>query len=370
MGSRPFVAPRAPPGAARGHSWAVTRPPELPFSGWFTVALLVGGMVYLLLRTARHGHGWAARIGVVAGAFFALLAPAAAVLVTQDLTCRDGGVLERPSGALIVVAVTGLALVWLLAMFWVAGDRAGDFGRRLAVVPPALLVPVAIVELMGPLLPLEHYCDGLRGVIHLQGALALLVPVAAIGLALVRSGPPVAADRVTKPLVLVSAVGVLLAQVAVLTDRLPPAPVACVTRQPLPRVGPGLVAADFDGDGDVDLVSNGSARRQVMLVNRGGGQFDVVMRPTMVWASQAQAADVDDDGLLDLVLSVGFVSTEVDELGFLYVRRGRGDVSFGDPQRLGTPQGLLAVADLNGDGRADYVVDEFRSVAVLMSREC
>ena len=73
--------------------------------------------------------------------------------------------------------------------------------------------------------------------------------------------------------------------------------------------------AVFDIDGNVDLVSNESDRRQVVMVNRGDG-------------------------------------------------------SFSDPQRVATPHGLVAVADLNGDGRADYVVDEFRSVAALMSRDC
>ena len=561
----------------------VTSPPELPFSGWFIVALLVAGTVYLFVRAAGNQLGWGARVGVVAGSFFALQVPSGAVILTQDLTCRDGGVLERPGGALIVVGMTGLALVWLLTMFWVAGDRAPGSGRRLAVIPPALLVPVTLVELMGSLLPLEHYCAGVRGVLHLQAALALLVPVVAIGLALVRGGPAEAPARVTKVLVLGSAVVVLAAQVGVLTYRFPPAAVACVTRQSPAPVQAGMVAADFDGDGsvdlggvdrsgatrvlrndgqgtftsvagaavpatfspadasagdldgnghpdlvvdgservadrnqrarrgiavllndgtsfqlkgpryfpgdgfgrvqladldgdgnvevvlaerkavvvlwdrngdfevgprlavpapadanpyggwpvaladadrdgridvitwtsrgletpsyvvvhrntgagafttsivatmpdyfsevvvadfdadgDVDLVSNGD-RRQFVLVNRGDGRFDVATRSNWMWAAHAHAAHVDGDGLMDLVLSVGFVSDEVDELGFLFVRRGRGDLSFSDPQRLATPQELLAVADLNGDGRADYVVDEFRSVAVLMSRDC
>lgn len=218
----------------------MTSPPETPLSGWSIVALLVAGTVYLLLRATGNHHGWGARLGVVAGSFFALPVPSVAVMATQDLTCRDGGVLERPSGALVVVGMTGLALAWLLAMFWVAGDREPGSGRRLAVIPPALLVPVALVELMGPLVPLEHYCDGVGGVLHVQAALALLVPVAAIGLALIKRGPSEASSRVSRPLVLGSAIVVLVAQVAVLSDRLPPAPLACVARQSVAAVpGPG-----------------------------------------------------------------------------------------------------------------------------------
>ncbi len=132
----------------------------------------------------------------------------------------------------------------------------------------------------------------------------------------------------------------------------------------------GAVAiADFDGDGDVDLVSNGSDRRLNVLVNRGG-TFDLTVRPRRIGAGTLVPADVDGDGRLDMVMSIGFVSDVVDEPGFLYVRLNRGDFRFSDAQRLAIPHGLLAVADLNGDRRADYVIDEFRSVDVLLSREC
>ena len=131
-----------------------------------------------------------------------------------------------------------------------------------------------------------------------------------------------------------------------------------------------VAVADFDGDGDVDIVSNGGDRRLNVLVNRGEGAFDLTVLPRRTGAETMVPADVDGDGRPDLVLSVGFVSDVVDEPGFLFVRLNRGGFRFSDAQRLAIPHGLLAVADLNGDGRADYVVDEFRLVDVLLSRDC
>ena len=556
------------------------------------LALLAGGVLYVVARAALNERGWGAGIGVGIGSFFALLLPNAAVGLTQDLTCRDGGVLDRPNGAVIVVAVTALSLVLLLTMFWVAGNRMPGSGRGLAVIPLALLVPVALVELMGPPLPLEDYCDGVRGVLFLQSALGLLVPVAAMALASI-SGGVSAKSSCVSPVVVLAGVAVLLtAQAAVLVDRLRPDPLACATRSTLPRidgirgpdtgvavadfdgngtvdigvfdrsrsahvlsnhgrgaftdtvaasapvgysphgdvaagdvdgnghvdlvvagseveqsrnqrrragvavllndgktfkptpplyfdsenpymavelgdldgdgnaevvvsdggalvvlwdragqleVGPrlllpapadadklgqrefaladvdgdgrldvvswgggsrspsylivhrntgerrftsaiaatigneylsGAAIADFDEDGDVDVVENGSTDRLVVLINRGDGRFDVTARPRRVGAEKLFAADVDGDGRTDLVLSIGFVSDVVKEPGFLFVRLNLGGFSFSDAQRLAIPRTLLAIADLNGDGKADYIVDEFRTMDVLLSRDC
>lgn len=570
----------------------MTSPPEAPLSGWFLLALLVGGVLYLVVRAARNDRGWGAGLGVGIGSFFALLLPNAAVGLTQDLTCRDGGVLDRPNGAVIVMAVTALSLVWLLTMFWVAGNRMPGSGRRLAVIPVALLVPVALVELMGPPLPLEDYCDGVRGVLLLQSALGLLVPVAAIVLASISGGVPSEFSRLSPAVVFAGAAVVLTAQAVVLVDRLRPDPLACVTRATLPpidgirgpdtgvavadfdgdgtvdigvfdrsrsahvlandgrgaftdtvvasapvgysphgdvaagdvdgnghvdlvvagteveqgrdrrrragvavllndgktfkptpplyfesenpymavelgdldgdgnaevvvseggavvvlwdragqlEVGPrllppapadaaklsqrdfalvdvdgddrldvvswggglrspsylvvyrnagarkftsaiaatveneylsGAAVADFDGDGDIDVVENGGTDRLVVLVNQGDGRFDVTSRTRRVGADKLFPADVDGDGRTDLVLSIGFVSDVVNEPGFLFVRLNRGGFKFSDAQRLAIPRTLLAIAELNGDGRADYVVDEFRTMDVLLSRGC
>jgi hypothetical protein len=132
----------------------------------------------------------------------------------------------------------------------------------------------------------------------------------------------------------------------------------------------GVAVADFDGDGDVDVVDNGGADRLVVLINPGDGRFDVTARARRVGAEKLVPADVDGDGRIDLVLSIGFVSDVVKEPEFLFLRLNRGGFSFSDAQRLAIPRTLLATAELNGDSRADYIVDEFRTMDVLLSRNC
>lgn len=131
-----------------------------------------------------------------------------------------------------------------------------------------------------------------------------------------------------------------------------------------------VAVADFDGDGDVDLVANGTENRLNMLVNRGDGRFNLRSQATRVRGDDMQAADVDADGRQDLVMTTGFVSDEVEQPGFLWVRLNRGGFSFSDTQLLAIPRELVVIADLNGDGRPDYVVDHWRQLILLTSADC
>ena len=102
----------------------MTVQPEPPLSGWFLLVLLLAGAGYVFVRAFRHRQAWGLRIGAVVGAFFVLLLPSLAVGLTQDLTCRDSGVMPRPDGGLIVVCVTAVALLGLLGLLWATGDHA------------------------------------------------------------------------------------------------------------------------------------------------------------------------------------------------------------------------------------------------------
>ena len=312
-----------------------------------------------------------------------MLLPNAAVGLTQDLTCRDGGVLDRPKGAVIVVAVTALSLVWLLTMFWVAGNRMPGSGRRLAVIPLALLVPVALAELLGPPLPLEDYCDGVRGVLLVQSALGLLVPVAAMVLASIGGRAPAERPRVSPAMVLAGAAVVLTAQAAVLVDRLRPAPLACVTRVTLPRIdgirGPdtGVAVADFDGNGTVDIGVFDRSRSAHVLLNDGRGTFtDTVAASAPAGFSPhgvVVGGDVDGNGHVDLVVAGSEAEQGRNQrrrAGIAVLRNDGKTFKPTPPLYFDGENPYMAVEleDLDGDGNVEVVVSEGGAVVILWDR--
>jgi hypothetical protein len=127
---------------------------------------------------------------------------------------------------------------------------------------------------------------------------------------------------------------------------------------PVGRAPFGLLAADLDGDGSVDLAASNALSNTVsVLLNNGGGSFPTaVTYPAGDGPWDIATADLDRDGLLDLVVT-NAVSLDVS------VMRGVGGGVFGS-QRLFPantlpvfPPGVtLAVGDLSGDGFADVVL--------------
>lgn len=109
-----------------------------------------------------------------------------------------------------------------------------------------------------------------------------------------------------------------------------------------------LEAGDFDGDGDLDLVIGRSTVEAGLARGQGNGGFDPELLSLGGYSTTIAAADLDDDGWLDLVVS-SFGATEIRVL-------------------RGTPEGLAAaepypvsggrsivVHDLDGDGALDIV---------------
>jgi len=116
-----------------------------------------------------------------------------------------------------------------------------------------------------------------------------------------------------------------------------------------------IVAADFDGDGALDLfVPHRDGGQSIILWNDGKGHFpkSTKVGPALAWIRMGAAGDFDGEGRLDLAYI-----DEAKQAAYVIYNRGRRQ--FGEPERLpGPPRPpyALAVADLNRDGRPDIVV--------------
>ena len=110
-----------------------------------------------------------------------------------------------------------------------------------------------------------------------------------------------------------------------------------------------IVAADFDGDGTIDLAVAFPDYVRVML-GRGDGAFDDVSgSPTIKGVSAITAADFDGDGRVDLAIAGGD--------GTVSVMRGQGRRDLADPIEYPAIRGAtgLFAADFDGDGKLDLL---------------
>ena len=153
------------------------------------------------------------------------------------------------------------------------------------------------------------------------------------------------------------------------------------------QAGMGSTAADYDGDGHLDLFkTNFSDDTSTLYHANGDGTFSDVTyaaglginSDALGWG--AMFADVDNDGFPDLLVVNGHVYPEVDaahlgasfkEPRFLYWNRGNG--KFKDLSKTSGP-GLteplsgrgLAIADLFNDGRIEAVVNNLSDRPMLL----
>jgi hypothetical protein len=132
-----------------------------------------------------------------------------------------------------------------------------------------------------------------------------------------------------------------------------------------------LAAADFNGDGKVDLATAKPLSGTVAVVlGNGDGTFrprheyETGLEPVVV-----ASGDLDGDGKPDLVTANAAAG------GYVSVLRGRGDGTFDEAGRVDYRTGgaSIAIGDLNGDGRLDLVTtrapEEGRgTISVLLNR--
>jgi hypothetical protein len=128
----------------------------------------------------------------------------------------------------------------------------------------------------------------------------------------------------------------------------------------------GVVVADFNGDGKLDIAVSYAANAVAVFINDGLGNFgSPIITPvpvTAVGLGSLAVGDFDGDGKADLVVAtIGGSQASI-------VLLGNGDGTFSQQAPIPSSFGFLRakVIDLNGDGRQDLVFAMNGTVAVSM----
>jgi hypothetical protein len=140
------------------------------------------------------------------------------------------------------------------------------------------------------------------------------------------------------------------------------------TTAPSPAAGPlpqAITAGDFNGDGQIDLAVSDClgecfGGQVTILLGKGNGTFTATATspPTGSVPNSIAAADLNGDGILDLVVANGCGDGSNCELGSITVLMGNGDATFTPLPTLnlnGTPD-AISVGDFDGDGKLDVMV--------------
>ncbi|MDW5595117.1 FG-GAP-like repeat-containing protein [Conexibacter stalactiti] len=132
---------------------------------------------------------------------------------------------------------------------------------------------------------------------------------------------------------------------------------------------PGAITiGDVDGDGHLDLVTAPSLGSQKVLVSLGDGTggFDTAIESATIGGATIalDLADFDDDGDLDLLARAN------DGIGTLRVALGNGDGTFAEPTSYQPGVRVLdaVVRDFDGDGIPDVAAADTDSDTVLVLR--
>jgi enhancing lycopene biosynthesis protein 2 len=136
-----------------------------------------------------------------------------------------------------------------------------------------------------------------------------------------------------------------------------------------------IVSGDFNGNGRDDLAINNSRLGQIWVaLSRGDGTLDPPSLVRMgIFGAALAAADFNGDGDEDLVAADTVSSSDQghqSQTGFVRLFPGMGDETFGPPVTTGVGKKpvSLAVADLDQDGKLDLAVANYFSGSISVLR--
>jgi uncharacterized protein (TIGR03437 family) len=124
-----------------------------------------------------------------------------------------------------------------------------------------------------------------------------------------------------------------------------------------PLTGPA-VAADFDGDGNVDLaVSEVSANQIAIFRGNGDGTFTASSGFAVSNPISLAIADFNNDGIPDIACVTGSVQSGSTFVGRVNILIGSGSGTFTSSASIDIPSApLMTAGDFDGDGNADLAV--------------